>query len=822
MTGKFTAAEPNQHDSRLRPKHPLSKMSSMSNVCDHDYLTDLNNELGMINGDPDALVFLNDLNKDKEKNSCAVSSENCVDSSRSSTNPILSQQEKQSYCRKKDSKESILDNASTDLLKHNEKTSPPSDFDHRISSDLVIHRHDGSNGKRSSSPDPSIGSQSASASIFPSPIKPRYILLPHSDFRSAWDFYMSIVLIYVAIFVPYRVSFLTDLNGFLKYLDIFIDCSFGLDIILNFVTAYDIPEIEKYEFRMKKIALRYLKGFFVIDFVATFPFDLILAARSSSEIDGFNQASKLTKLPKIIKFLRVARLLKLLRVHRLQQIVRYVELNYNIHQGVSRLVNIVGTIMVATHLVGCLWHAIGVDLDVEKSLGNCPNYEDFFNSSLIDDEAGWVCREGLIASSDGHKYASSVYWAFSTLTTVGYGDISARTVGEQCFSMIMMLLGVSWYAYVVGSMSTIISSFDRQNKLIRLKMIQVNTFIQESKIPLELGMRIRKYFEYSLARKSNGLFGYDADNILNELSSTLRIDVVTHVERKLIKRIPFFDGKSSTFVASAIQLFQPVVVHGGDYIIKEGSAADEMYFLVKGKAVVYYGNKKVKEMEEGWYSKKNSLHVKKIHVLFLSIFNEGSYFGEIGCILGGIRRASIMAETTCELQCLSKRNLNILLGQHPEIGKDLKKVATDRMSQVKAKNPCAKRDSQHDEPRKNTSGKNLESFSKQKDTRKLSLTSGFLKGGSHKKGNEELIAKLNSEDHCNFDTGDEDIKRIIKEILVSLDDVERHYIELYIANEVSGMVKDKVKEIGDAIIQKNRLLLNDLNRGNKRPRENEI
>ena len=33
--------------------------------------------------------------------------------------------------------------------------------------------------------------------------------------------------------------------------------------------------------------------------------------------------------------------------------------------------------------------------------------------------------------SIGRRYLGSVYWALTTLTTVGYGDLSARTVEEQ-------------------------------------------------------------------------------------------------------------------------------------------------------------------------------------------------------------------------------------------------------------------------------------------------------------------------------------------------------------------------------------------------------
>jgi CRP-like cAMP-binding protein len=82
------------------------------------------------------------------------------------------------------------------------------------------------------------------------------------------------------------------------------------------------------------------------------------------------------------------------------------------------------------------------------------------------------------------------------------------------------------------------------------------------------------------------------------------------------------------------------------------------FFLVKGKAGIYYGEKLVVVIEEG------------------------SYFGEIGCIMGGIRRAGVKALTTCELQALSRRNLNTLLGEYPEVGDELKQVARDRASKT--------------------------------------------------------------------------------------------------------------------------------------------
>lgn len=63
------------------------------------------------------------------------------------------------------------------------------------------------------------------------------ILLPHGDTRTYWDLYICVLLIYVGTFVPYRVSFLGDVDGVMEAVELFVDISFGIDIILNFFTG---------------------------------------------------------------------------------------------------------------------------------------------------------------------------------------------------------------------------------------------------------------------------------------------------------------------------------------------------------------------------------------------------------------------------------------------------------------------------------------------------------------------------------------------------------------------------------------------------------
>ncbi len=294
-----------------------------------------------------------------------------------------------------------------------------------------------------------------------------------------------------------------------------------------------------------------------------------------------------------------------------------------------------------THLSGCFWHLVGLSGgdDIE--------------------EGGWVYRFDYQDKAVPVRYIASLYWAFSTLTTVGYGDISARTSPEQIYAMVTFLLGVSWYAFVVSSISQVMQSFDSTSSERKEKMICVNQFIRAARLPDELEKKVRNYFEFRM-QQSQQIFlmkdSYDAEEILAQLSSALRAEVFMWIERDLVSTIPFFNGKSPQFIADALHLLKPVIFHEGEFIVEEGSQADEMFFFEEGKAAIYYGDKKV------------------------ATLGQGTYFGEIGCLVGGLRRANVKALTTCKLHSLSRRDLFTLIGDYPEIEGELKSVASNRDS----------------------------------------------------------------------------------------------------------------------------------------------
>ena len=58
----------------------------------------------------------------------------------------------------------------------------------------------------------------------------------------------------------------------------------------------------------------------------------------------------------------------------------------------------------------------------------------------------------------GALYLTSFYFTTTTVTTVGYGDISGENVVERGVSIIIMVLGVIAFSFATGSISSIMSN----------------------------------------------------------------------------------------------------------------------------------------------------------------------------------------------------------------------------------------------------------------------------------------------------------------------------------------------------------------------------
>jgi hypothetical protein len=100
------------------------------------------------------------------------------------------------------------------------------------------------------------------------------IIYPHNTCLTRWQLFVSILLIYTAIAVPIKVGFGEQDSVEMILFDTAVDTCFLIDLVLQFFSALERPD-GTYEIRHDKIAIRYLKLWFWIDFFSSVPTQIL-------------------------------------------------------------------------------------------------------------------------------------------------------------------------------------------------------------------------------------------------------------------------------------------------------------------------------------------------------------------------------------------------------------------------------------------------------------------------------------------------------------------------------------------------------------------
>ena len=122
-----------------------------------------------------------------------------------------------------------------------------------------------------------------------------------------------LLLLYTALFVPYKVCFEDESSDAQFIFDCLVDACFFIDIILTFFTATEQAQ-GILEVRKNQLAKNYLKGWFFIDLFTTIPFQVLERLDFGSGETGNAKVLRLARIPRLYRLLRIFRLFKLIRI----------------------------------------------------------------------------------------------------------------------------------------------------------------------------------------------------------------------------------------------------------------------------------------------------------------------------------------------------------------------------------------------------------------------------------------------------------------------------------------------------------------------------
>ncbi|XP_041699118.1 potassium voltage-gated channel subfamily H member 7 isoform X3 [Coregonus clupeaformis] len=452
-------------------------------------------------------------------------------------------------------------------------------------------------------------------------------ILHYSPFKAVWDWLILLLVIYTAIFTPYSAAFLlNDLEeqkrrecGYscspLNVVDLMVDIMFIVDILINFRTTY-VNLNEEVVSHPAKIAIHYFKGWFLIDMVAAIPFDLLIFGSGSDETTT------------LIGLLKTARLLRLVRVAR--KLDRYSE------YGAAVLMLLMCIFALIAHWLACIWYAIG---NVEKpylehkigwldnlgvSIGKRYNYSDPSSGPSIKD-----------------KYVTALYFTFSSLTSVGFGNVSPNTNSEKIFSICVMLIGSLMYASIFGNVSAIIQRLYSGTARYHLQMLRVKEFIRFHQIPNPLRQRLEEYFQHAW----NYTNGIDMNmEVLKGFPECLQADICLHLNASLLQGCKAFQGATKGCLRALAMRFKTTHSPPGDTLVHCGDVLTALYFLSRG-----------------------SIEILKDDIV-VAILGKNDIFGEMIHLYAkpGKANADVRALSYCDLHTIHREEILEVLDMYPE------------------------------------------------------------------------------------------------------------------------------------------------------------
>ena len=131
--------------------------------------------------------------------------------------------------------------------------------------------------------------------------------------------------------------------------------------------------------------------------------------------------------------------------------------------------------MMTTHVIACLWILTAkMDTNVEDS---------------------WIYS--LDFENKTEIYMTSFYFTVTTITTVGYGDMSASTTLEQVVCVLFMIIGVIAFSMASGALTNYISSEDQKSAAYEEKMGVLEELQNKYKMPREMYIEIRRNIEHN-------------------------------------------------------------------------------------------------------------------------------------------------------------------------------------------------------------------------------------------------------------------------------------------------------------------------------------
>jgi hypothetical protein len=305
----------------------------------------------------------------------------------------------------------------------------------------------------------------------------------------------------------------------------------------------------------KGIAKLYLKGWFFIDVLASFPFAWFFTLIAPDAVNSVGAVLDVFMLTKVLKMAKISKV---------SAVFKDINQSLSVNPSLMRLITFGFWFVTFVHLIACGWVLIGAS-EAER-----PHFD---------------------------QYLRALYWCVTTIATIGYGDYAPNHDSnlQIVYTTVVMIFGVGMYGYIIGNVSSLIANLDVARANYQKKMEEVNEILRTKQVPGPIQARIRDYYAYLWETQKS----VASTTIIEELPHTLSMEVLLFLNRSILAKVSLFKNSGEIFIREIVQLLRPMVFLPDDYIIRQGEFGDCMYFLSNGNVEVVVNDTRVATLGQG-------------------------------------------------------------------------------------------------------------------------------------------------------------------------------------------------------------------------------
>lgn len=274
---------------------------------------------------------------------------------------------------------------------------------------------------------------------------------------------------------------------------------------------------------------------------------------------------------------------------------------------------------------------------------------------------GWIALGSGTAGPDSDKvmeYVRAVYWAMTTLTTVGYGDIAAKTAPQMLFAATTQLVGVGVFGFILSNVASLLSRLDAAREHHMDNLDQIENFMSSYDIPVPVRSKVRGYYHYIWKEHKGRLDKSLLEHLPNKLQSELNFAI----NKAVIERVSFLKEATPELLEDIMLALDHRVFVPGERIFRFGEPGDCLYMIHAGEIDILDRDDK-----------------------FLALLGPGAVFGEMALISDGPRTASARSRTYSDLYALPKSDFLRIIDAYPAFKAHMEGIVNQRKESSAAK-----------------------------------------------------------------------------------------------------------------------------------------